>query len=349
MKMALVEFSESHEECIYSQVQFIKTSGHSVDLYINPSIEPQIDAYKRDCNDIFLVTRKTHWFTKFVQAFKLAKVLGRYDKVIFNTASSSKLLRNTVLILNFYKTECIGLLHNAQRLKSSFTQKLISSKIKKYFVLNDNLLRKNNSKNNKLHLQSFYPIFFPNFHHPISKKQGEIWLAIPGSIDYQRRNYDMLIEALSKNEKIGNLKILLLGKLDILSKDGKRLHDSISSNKIGHYFITYDHFVSNAVFHATMKLADYVLPVLKQDEIYLSHKISGSFNLAFAYKKLLISHKFFGSIPDIKEHSIIYDEKTLFQVLQKLTARTSNQKNSYDQDKWEFENQRKRYIDFLFL
>jgi len=135
VNIAIVEISKSHEECIYTQVKFIKDSGHTIDLILHKALESQINAYRNLAKNITYITPSQNgFFAKIQQQKSLSKELSNYDLVIFNTASSSKLVRNTLLLLLFSKVKCVGILHNSKKLRSSFTQALISLKIKKYFV-----------------------------------------------------------------------------------------------------------------------------------------------------------------------------------------------------------------------
>ena len=345
MKIALVELSESHEECLYSQVQFLSGSA-TIDLFLHPRHEAHIAPYRAHSNKIFFIPVKFGLVKRIGLAFSLAKTLARYDKIIFNTASSSKLLRNTVLILRFFKSECIGVLHNAKKLESSFTQRLISIKIKKYFVLNDHLLRVI-PRNRKIQLCSFYPIYFPTFSAPIRKPKDEVWLVVPGSIDFERRDYTRLLDALKTTPHNSNLKVVILGRLNVASQDGEKLFQYISENNLHHYFITFDNFIPNAIFHTYLKNADFILPLLTLNEAYLTYKISGSFNLAFAYKKPLLCHNFFTPIPDIYENAIFYDKASLPEVLQALTKAKPSSKPLYHAPKWDFVVQKERYLKFV--
>ncbi|MEM8506431.1 MAG: hypothetical protein AAF717_01325 [Bacteroidota bacterium] len=345
MKIALVELSESHEECIYSQVQFLSGSA-SVDLYLHPNHRTQVAPYRRYCKEIFFIPIRLGLLKKIVLAFSLARTLSRYNKVIFNTASSSKLLRNTVLFLRFFSTECIGVLHNTRKLEASFTQRIISTKIKKYLVLNDHLLRIV-PRNPKVRLSSFYPIYFPPFSDPLDKPENEIWLVVPGSIDFERRDYTRLTTALKEIPRDKNLKVVILGRLNTASKDGEILFRSISEKSIHDYFITFSDFVPNEVFHSYIKHADFILPLLTLSKSYLTYKISGSFNLAFAYKKPLLCHNFFEAIPDIFENAVFYDPSSLSEVLHSLNTSYTYPKTLYTGPKWDFAFQRERYLNFI--
>ncbi len=346
MKVAIVELSKSHEECLYSQIQFAIHAKYDVDLILHSALKIQIAHYTHLVGNVSFVTPKKGLFKKLQQAFSLAKLLSKYDKVIFNTASSSKLVRNIALLLNLCKVECVGVLHHTKKLESSFTQSIISTKIKKYYVLNDNLL-KNTLPKKELQLQSFYPIYFPNYSNNQEKPKDEIWVTIPGSIDYKRRDYDRLIIAIASNPLIKNLKIVLLGRLDKLTEEGLRMFNAITKNKLENSFIVFEDFVPNAVFHSYMELSNVVMPLLTLNDDYLNHKISGSFNLAFAYKKPLLMHRFFEAIPDIKDNALLYDQKSLYSLLKSLTKGNIKDQKWYDDNKWDFKTQQEKYIRFL--
>ncbi|MEO0570537.1 MAG: hypothetical protein AAF039_02455, partial [Bacteroidota bacterium] len=121
MKIALIELSKSHEECLYSQVQFIGAPNRNLHLYLHPKVTSLIGSYGLDKKQIFETKSVKGFFKNWVYALHLAKILGKYDILIFNTTSSNKLLRNLMILLNFYPVDCLGVLHNTKKLKSSFT------------------------------------------------------------------------------------------------------------------------------------------------------------------------------------------------------------------------------------
>ncbi len=345
MKIALIELSESHEECLYSQVQFIGVDNPNLHLYLNPKVAFLIDGYGLDKKQVFEIKPVKGFFKKWIYALSLAKTLGKYDRLVFNTASSSKLLRNLVLLLNFYSVDCLGVLHNTKKLESSFTQRLISTKIKRYFVLNDHLTKPPNLKKT-IQIQSFYPIYFPEYTSRLEKPEDETWLVIPGSIDFKRRDYLRLMDSLFGQPPIAKLKIILLGKLNDTFEDGRKLLEEISKRKLNHYFVTFERFIGNETFHAHIAKADFVMPLLTLNDDYLNHKISGSFNMAFAYKKPMLTHKFYSSLPDLSENSIFYDESTLYDFLDSLNTFPCT-KHFYGSEKWHFSFQKNHYLEFI--
>lgn len=180
MRIAIVEISESHEECIYSQLQFLKANGHTVDGYLNAAISDRI-SYKTEFDNCYRLSAVNIGILKKTQTtWWLFKKLRNYQIVIFNTASSSSIIRNLSLMLLRSKVSCYGVLHNIKKLERSFTQKIIKTKVKHYFVLNDLLLE--HAKPNDIAVASFYPLFFSKLDLDLREKNGQIWIGIPGRL-----------------------------------------------------------------------------------------------------------------------------------------------------------------------
>ncbi|WP_350287504.1 hypothetical protein [uncultured Croceitalea sp.] len=347
MRIALIEISESHEECIYSQVKFLNDAGIAVDLILNKRLEQQIDNYKHLCNSVYFVTPvKKNAFKKLKQQIQLLNTLKIYDLLVFNTASSSKMVRNLTFLLLFSRVKCFGILHNGRKLTSSFTQKIISLKIRHYFVLSDTIVKNIGSKSD-VFISSFYPIFFPKFKLSIVKAEGEIWITIPGRIDWLRRDYDVLIKALAKVKNLNSIKILFLGKFDKNSDHGKQLWALIKAHKLERFFITFNSFVSNEDYQNLLMATDYIMPLLKSDENYLKYKVSGSFNLAYAHHKILLCKTYFEPLEDLSENGIFYDEDDLSNMLQKINNKSIATPKGYLDPKWSFTYQQDCYLSFL--
>lgn len=350
MLVAIVEVSKSHEECIYSQASFLTNAGYNIDLYIHPKINSQIENYRHLFNNIVVVDFENTSFLKRVYLQKeILNKLSNYDKIIFNTASSSKIVRNLCLFLKFSKVECIGILHNVKKIEKSFTQSLITLKIKKYFVLNDFILPSNEIK--KIKVASFYPIFFPHIKNDATlDKKNKIWITVPGRLDYNRRDYDFLFETIRDIKNIDNIKIILLGKISSNTSDGQKILKKLKDFKIEDNFILFPNFIDNDTFHNYLKKSDYILPLLMESNAYLKYKITGTFNLAFSYKKTIISNEFYTKIPDLMENSIFYTETNFKEIISNINNGVLVKKdNSYKDIKWNYETQKKQYLSLINL
>lgn len=346
MKIALVELSESHEECIFSQLSFLVDVGHEVTLIIHPKIE--VENYGNLAKNVirydFDVLSKLQ---RLPLQLKLANQLKTFDKVIFNTASSSKSLRNVVFLMKAYKTECIGVIHHVKKLNKSFTQKVISSKIKKYFTLSDTLKNNIELKDKSLKLESFYPIFFPPTEKiALTKKENEVWICIPGRVFFDRRDYAFLWQKLSKINISKHLKFVVLGNIN--NQDGIKLKQELENHKLSDAFVIFDKFIPNSAYYSYLKHSDFIMPLLqKQDKNYIDSKITGAFNLAFGFKKPLLFHEFYEVIPDLKANGISYNDRNFESVLNAIGNKTIEIQPLYQDKKWTYEYQQKKYINFI--
>ena len=349
-KVGLLELTTYHEECLYTQALFLKEAGYDIHLFIHPKLENQIADYKALFIEIITIesTSKTFFIKRILRFFKLHKIIrqNKFKFLIFNTASSKK----EVIVLSFFlKThlECIGVIHNLKKIKSSFSQKLINRSIKKYFVINDYLLKSTEIDNKTLSFESFYPIFFPKYETlDLVKPQNELWITIPGGLDFNRRDYITIAKAISKNS---NVKIYILGKIDRKNEETISFLKYLESNNIHDKFQFFDEFIPNNLFHSYLKKSDYILaPVLMKNDSYIKYKITGAYNLAFTYKKPLICPKQLEVIPDLKNNSFFYeDTESLSRLIDRLSNVNESDKVFYQSSKWSFKNQQNKYINFL--
>lgn len=345
MKIAIVELSISHEECIYSQLSFLQNNQFKVSLIVHPVIRNQI-SYDNLVSNIDVINfDKFKKINSLKEQIKIVKKLSTFDKIIFNTASSSKQLRNISLLLLFFKVECIGILHNTKKLKNSFTQKIISCKIKKYFVLSDYLKQNAEVNKSKISVESFYPIYFPKIHEKkIKKNKNEIWFCIPGRVEFSRRNYLFLVDQLEKKEISKNIKFLILGNIN--TKEGLSFKRKIDDLDLTDYFVFFERFIENATYYSFIKASDYILPLLKQEDYsYLKYKISGTFNLAYGFKKKIFFNEFYKSIPDLNSNGISYNKENFSQKLNSIDLLKIDE--LYSDKKWHHTYQLNKFIKFI--
>ncbi len=347
MKTAIVEIRESHEECICTQLSFLKDVGHQVTLILHPILTQQISDYANLADEVLYIDFDNQGFLKKLGLqWQLYGILKKFDFVILNTAHSYSVLRNLSVLLRFSRTECIGVLHDTKKMDSSFTQRIISQKVKKYFVLNDALLPSDNNTG-VIKVQSFYPIFFPQYEPVPVYKQKDIWIGIPGRVDYNRRDYDFLVNTLAETTALDRIKFVILGQVDRNNPTGKRFYDSLeNSGQLGRFKLFHS-FIENRDFHSYLAACDYIMPMLTLNKDYLKYKISGSFNLAFAHKKPMLCHTFFQDIPDLRENSLFFDAVTFPQLISDIDKGNLNSPASYSDPKWSYRFQQRRYIDFI--
>lgn len=351
-KVALVEFNPYHDECLYSQMKFLGESGHSVLLVVSQQIHERGGKLipMAEHTVIFRQSSQKNLFTRMAFIFGLNRLLARHkvEALVFNTASS----RGEVILLGHLmkgRTKLFGILHNLKKVNHSFSQKLINRAIKKFFVLNDFLSDAVPLDDPSIRLKSFYPIFFPEFQNTVPPKpKEEVWISIPGKLDFGRRDYYLVARALVQTRAKSNIKILVLGSASLEDPKIKEFLEFIKIHGLQDHFVTFDAFLEEGAFHGFLKKTDHILiPMESVGDDYAKYKIMGCYNQAFGHKIGLITPVGLGHIPDLKAHSILYQGVDgLSKVLENLNDRKIDKKN-YASKKWDFEEQRNNYISFL--
>lgn len=347
-EIALIELGDTHQECLYSQLLFLKKAGYSIHLIISRKLFSNIN-YSGMWDHIYL-----HNIKGSISLIKLIKIAfymkqNRVKTAVFNTAENA-VVRNFLFLIP--GVICYGILHDISKLNSSLNQKLISRHIRKYIVLND-YLRETVVKNTNLDVSVFYPIFFPEMQdfNKIRKKKGEIWIAVPGQLELKRRDYLGLIDIVEKT-KPGNIKFILLGNCS--QGDGELIKKTIAEKKLQNAFILFKEYLAENDFHNWIKLADAIMPLIHpagDRNDYLSQNISGSFNFAFGYKIPMLMHEAFFNLQDFQTSSIFYNMDSLASTLYKLEKKPgqliSITKKINACKKFSFEYQYKNYIKFI--
>nr|WP_299069749.1 hypothetical protein [uncultured Allomuricauda sp.] len=349
----LIELNSYHDECLYSQIRFLKDSNYTVMLIINAQIFERAEEYLHLAKHVIIYDHRSvkNFLNKIVWTLKQYLYIKKNgaDIVIFNTASS----RLEVILLSTLlkrKVKLFGILHNLKKVNHSLSQKLINKAIKKYFVLNDFLENSVLIEDKSIELQSFYPIFFPKYNTvSLLKPRDEIWISIPGKLDFNRRDYDLIVEALVMMNSRENLKFVILGNTNSENLRNSVFLKQLKVNNIHENFILFDYFIENSLFHEYIAKSDYILLPLKSvGDNYSKYKIMGNYNLAFAHKKSLICPKGLEHIDDIHEHSTFYEDGIeLSKILKNILDDREIYKTKYDSIKWEFKEQQNKYIGFI--
>lgn len=354
-KAALIELDGSHNEILYTQLSFLKHGGYHTTLIVDDKNYEFVADYGNA--DTLL------HFDMEANGLKKLKILRTIRKhiidngiryVIFNTAQNNNV---RALCLMTWPKEIVfaGTLHSLHKLKGSLTQKLISRKVKKYFLLAEYLKDKlHNFDTAGLQFESFYAMFLePQKAVPIAAKPEEtIWVGIPGTLEYARRDYKSLAYALAELKQPQPLKFLLLGNAFHSYGNGDDFKKLIAALGVADYFIFWDSFLSNQDFHAYIQACDILMPLLQTREdginVYLEYQISGTYNLAFAYKKPLLFDNAFQHHKEFESNSIFYGKEQLPTLLTNLKKAIAGLgKDMYQGSRWTFAFQAERYLKFI--
>jgi hypothetical protein len=305
MNVLLLEMGGSHIECMYSYLHLLKIKNHQVHLACNEKLVALFP--EQDQLDGLLILNNQFSFSEQIKAF--FQIRGYIQKnnithLIINTCEL-KIIRNLFLFIP-KKINCTGLVHNARKIEKSVTfTKLLSIKMKKYLVLGDFLL-KNIQPFYKFQVQSFYPIYFPKAkNNSVQKPNGAFWICIPGGASHERRDYLLLIEALSKMSLPIQIKFIFLGKYYLNEVVDK---STTESEWWKNHIITFDEEVPYDIFHQYIQQSDFILPLIKMenDTMYGLARISGSFNLGLGYKKPFLLPENYQANTDLLPYSLYY-------------------------------------------
>jgi hypothetical protein len=353
-KVIIVEFYNSHSEVLYSSVEFFRMSEYEVHLWLN-------DVQKYNSELTPYVTLNYHksnsHLSRILFILNLIMYIRKHNigMVFVNTADGLQ-VRNFCMASMLFKYEVSGILHIADRLLKSTTQKIISRKLKKYFVLSHYILKNIEVLNiPQLKFGVFYPLIINYKIKGLKKSDDKLVISIPGEISPHRKSYFGLIEILKKHkDKIpSNVIFELLGTVRI--KEGKAVIDRINEYGLDNYFLLYNKFIPDDKYYERCELADLIMPLIHPDvdnfENYLKYQITGAYDIAYTFNKPLLMHSSFKTIDDFKGISLFYNEDNLIEVIKNISSNKlllKELKENYKfMLKFDFEVQRKSFMQII--
>ncbi|MCU0437481.1 MAG: hypothetical protein MUC49_06155 [Raineya sp.] len=358
-KALLVEFGTSHTELFYTHIRILKDSGYQLYGFFNEQLKGRFQ--ESEFTEVQFFNEKQLSIRKQAKtALEICKK-NHIQLIIDNSAHSNQLKWLALRTLFNSKIQIVGVCHYLQKLTKSLSQRIISLKVKKYFILSD-LLRESTQIPSHVQIKTLYPIFFPKIqeNRHIDKKQDVLWIGICGSVLFSRRDYHYFLEAL----RIGgdafqkmNIQFVLLGSME--TEDGQTLLQEVRNQGLEASMIFFQGFIDEATYEAYLEKMDALLtlvhPHLPEHAEYLNNKISGTYNLAFAWKKPLILEKKFAKYKEFQGLSFYYDAKSPRSFVEAITKFISEKETITTQTtlffqkniKYSFEYQKSQYIDLI--
>ncbi|MDR3185046.1 MAG: hypothetical protein LBT49_06555, partial [Prevotellaceae bacterium] len=179
--VAILELGGSHAECIHTQIHYLVMAGYRVHLICDEAVWSQIEEKQR-LSGVQVHQSQRNILQRVVTTFKIHYYLRKHKirLMLVNTIEVST-IRDICCFPLPRKLKTVGLLHNADKLITGRSLRLIvGKKVKKFFVLSE-YIRKKFQPQTKYGLDVFYPIYFPEFAQvPVEKSTDEIWITIPG-------------------------------------------------------------------------------------------------------------------------------------------------------------------------
>lgn len=352
MKVVFVEVGGSHDECLHSQIDFIKNEGGNISIITTSEQHSRLKKIYPEESITIIDFKNKNKFKRILLVIKLRKLIinSQPDYVLFNTAEG-----NIIKYLSFYsfpsKIKFRGIQHTIKKVGKSGSQKFISRLVDKYFVLGDYLLDQI-PKKHRDKFQTIYPIILPKveINNTVNKAKNEVWFCIPGSVEFNRRDYLSLIDVLKKNNIPKNYKFILLGRTDLKTEDCDTLLSEIEKHKLQDYFISFKGFIPEDHFQEYLELSDFILPLISSKNPtyrkFLHEQISGSFSLAFASKKTMLIDQFFSAYTEFIDSSLFYTEDSFESVILNSLAE-KEKKQFYQLNMWNYNHQKSQYLNHL--
>lgn len=308
LKIAIVEIGGSHDECILSQVIALKKKGcwlvfcSTREMYERNSLFAtlfdefhEVNLPKSMIGDFLAMRNLNKWFVR-----------SSISKVILNTAQGGH-VRNLCLT-SHRSVAFFGIIHTIKMLDKSFTQSLISRKVKHYFVLNDTLKKRVHSPKG-ISIHSFYPLDYPSYDQKIEKPKTAFWVTIIGGVEFRRKDLSGFISFAKTTA--AHVKFIFLGKSDEHHEDVIQFKSMINTNGIDSKMVLFNEFVDQETFDATLKVTDCILPLIHPNtpsaEEYFNRQISGAINVAFSYGIPMMIHEAYSEWEDFQSGVQFYN------------------------------------------
>lgn len=318
VRVALVELDGSHSETLYSHAVLLHQLGYTVDLIVREEVRRKLGdpgpVERVDCFDLE---------PSLPGAIRHARSLARdllargVRTVVLNTAEGRR-ARNFCLVAP-RALRVVGVLHNAHKLRRSYTQFWITRRVEGYFVLSETIAR--NVGPCRVPVRPFYPIYFP----PIAtspETNDRFEVVIPGRLDPRRRDYPSLVRELSYGTLHPAVRIVALG--DGSGSRGVAVREMLGKTGIGDRVEVSTGFVDESALLRRVAHASAILPLVtprvSEFAHYRTSKIVGAYNLAYGTHVPMLSHASLSDQEELAVASVFYEDGGLVERINELAG-----------------------------
>ena len=345
-RIALIELSSGHCECLFSQIRFLREAGHDVVLFVHPDLAPRLQTTAIPLEVLPITSSSLINAWQVIMALRRGWSKHGISRVVFNTASGS-LFRKVALTMPF-GLPTYAVVHDLHRLSNSWSQRVTLFRMKGLLVLADRLTARCQALTH-IPTNFFYPAWFatPKPGPTPVKAAPDVWLVTIGQIETKRRNYTALIEAAEAGWP-DNLHIRVIG--DATGVDGEDVLKRLRESRMKHCIHISDGFMDDDHIHRLLPYCDGILPLTDGNKRYRNEAVSGAFNLAFGYHLPLISGiREQPSIAEIDDITLApADHERLVDLLRKLafdSTELQQKQTAMRQDpRWRFAASQKSYL-----
>jgi hypothetical protein len=350
-RIALVEIGGSHDECILTQVNALKTRKTEIHLICDSKVRERNEYLNAEFKEIYEVntTGSALGDVRLMRGIIRYLKENRIEKVVFNTAQGGH-IRNLALMMP-KSIQCYGIIHTIRKFNESFTQKIIHKMIKRYAVLSDDLLKRV-KPNSKINVRSFYPIEFPVRKEEKSENGNEIIIGIPGGVENRRKDLAAFSEMISQTPE--NIRFIFLGNSDFSRSDTQEFIATLEAGNLMKRVELFDHFIPTGEFFTRIQACDFLLPLIHPDtpsaDEYIVNQISGSFSLSFGLKIPLLIHEAYQTEDDLQKSAFFYTPEHFCKKLESAIEERPNKIVEIDSvSKWKNAFQHRNFVQFIEL
>lgn len=345
-KILITEFSAWHDECLYSTCILMKAEGYHITVALNEDLEERIGTSLNEVTDEIIYYPFKKGVKGAIALLRFWKELlkGGFTHLYLNSAQGSVAWKFFLLPIP-RRIRIIGTIHNLKKLINSLGQRIITRRIDGYVLLSDLLIQRYQEVSNKP-VAAIYPIFYPTFNtFTLPKESDEVWILIPGAVSLDRRDYTSLLS--SGIKYASHIKFIILGNKN--KADGRKIYEKVCQTGMQKNFLFFESFIPEEVFYSYVSQCDYIMPLIHpgrgEYDKYVSEKISGTYNLATAYRKIMLCPKKMERYEDFCDSSLFYALDDMQSFINSLKPMNSD--TFYQLSKWEQQEQQRRMKQFL--
>ena len=305
MRCALIEYNFYHGETLPTLVYILNKLGISVDVYCsqrvirnNPFIYTTGLSYsQRPCNGLFFKL----WVT--------GRQFRDYDFLVINSLEPKDILQRVAEI----PVPIIAVIHNGSLIKkdSDYTR-FFNPPMRRPLVLAEHI---SSYLSDTLIARWVWPV------HTLDrvKLQAEICFSVQGNLEFDRRNYGSLLDAIERltYDGVRNFRVAIIGKNT--TKDGLIFKEQVRNRKLDNFFTFSKGDLVYKDYYNSIASTQFILPLIDTTRTeymrYFFEKGTSSICIALSLPIVPIIHKRIACIYRIEDKSVTYEDGGLCDAL----------------------------------
>jgi len=348
-KIALLEIGRSHYESMLSQMIALKNANCYIILCSDRLFFEQNTHFSSYIDEFHEISLSKSKIGRFIEMKRFNRWMKHHkiDMLIANTAHG-KDIRNLCITASS-RIPFVGIMHTIKGLQHSFTQRIISKKIKHYFVLNNTLKQKAYPQKG-VFVHSFYPLNFPYFEPKVIKPLHEFWIIIIGGLQSSRRDLDGFIKLAIQTPE--NVHFYFLGNANDHNVEVQQFKQKCEQSNIFNRIHLFQDYLSNSEFYGYAQQADGILPLIHPNTLsgkeLLSQQITGAVPLALGLKIPMLIHEHYKTWEDFHISAVFYNFNNFQEQLRLFQQDRETLYNKMKSEpKFSAELHNKRFADFI--